>query len=93
MTVKFKPEQLKNENWNVISVNDGKNTPIQGVEAATEDTANQFIEEEATLLREYCEARSNLTIVGFLLYSKGVTNAEYGKKFSRKWGKKGVKVW
>ena len=93
MTVHIKPEFNNNKKWNVISVNDGKNILVQGIEAATEDTAIQFIEEESTLLREYCEAHSGLTIVGFYLYSNGITNSEAGTAFANKWRKRGVKVW
>ena len=92
MTINIKPAFNKNK-WSVVSVIDGKNIPIQGIEAATEDAANKFIEEEATLLREYYETHSSLTIIGFYLYSNGITNSEAGTAFANKWRKRGVKVW
>ena len=92
MTIHIKPA-FTNNKWSVVSVIDGKSIPIQGIEPSSLDAAQKFIEEEVTLLREYCKAHSSLTIIGFYLYSNGITNAEAGTAFAKKWQKKGVKVW
>ena len=94
MAIHIKPEFNATTNkWRILSVIDEKKTPISGIEPNSFDAAQKFIEEETTLLREYCEAHSGLTIVSFYLYSNGITNAEAGTAFAKKWQKRGVKVW
>lgn len=69
-----------------------RNRMVVGVSADSEKALKTFIKEEASNLKDYSDANSSLSFIGFVMYKGEITAASVGKQIADEWFQKGVRV-